>query len=84
MYGCRSAGVHFWKSASVTSPDSLHQTFGNFASSRSSARHGSSSPALMSGFAMWSMMNFTFGHCRTSFSVFASCLWFTQRSKLSP
>jgi hypothetical protein len=30
------------------------------------------------------MMNFTFGHCRTSFSVFASCVWLMQRSKLSP
>ena len=84
IYGCRSAGVQFAQSASVTRPDSLHQTFGNFASSRSSARHGSSSKALMSGLAMWSMMNFTFGHCFTSFSVFASCLWLMQRSKLSP
>src|SRR5215469_672417 len=51
-YGLRCSGRHVLQSASVTSPETFENTFGNFAKRRKSLVHGSSAPLLIGGFAI--------------------------------
>ena len=72
-YGRKSAGFQACQSASVTRPDTLHETLGNAAISRIPRAQTSRAPLLIGGFAIWSRTNLCRGNRATNSVATGRC-----------